>query len=292
MAETLFAFSNDDAGTQEPDLFAEMLDFLDEQHVPATFFVVPNAGNVRLDQKPVWRALLDRSLDSGHELQHHAYRHDSCFEFGVPPDFMIDILPVEIQDAYARSPEQFTQAHGYETLRDKLEKGREILTRVLDYVPRGFRAPCLSMCDNTYRALHDLDFEWSSNLVVNPMGWRYINHDYDRNEPWAADVPPRPFRSKEQVTEVPMLSEYTWYLTSDDVDRHFALIQADYDRVRAERGAFIVLSHYYAMGGKWSAGQEVYRRLFDYAREKGDVRFVTISQLVTEYGDRSAPSGQ
>jgi len=292
MAETLFAFSNDDAGTQEPDLFAEVLDFLDEQGVPATFFVVPHAGNVPLDQKPEWRKLLDRALDSGHELQHHAYSHDSCFEFGIPPNFMIDILPAEVQEAYARSPEQFTQAHGYATLREKLEKGREILIQVLGYVPRGFRAPCLSMCDNTYRALHDLDFEWSSNLVVNPMGWRYINRDYDRNEPWVAEVPPRPFRSKEQVTEAPMLSEYTWYLTSEDVDRHFALVKADFDRVRSESGAFTVLSHYYAMAGQWDAGQEVYRRLFAYARETGDVRFVTISQLVAAYREQATDGRQ
>ena len=41
MAEMLFAFTNDDAGRQQPELFAELLDFLDEQQVPATFFVVP-----------------------------------------------------------------------------------------------------------------------------------------------------------------------------------------------------------------------------------------------------------
>ena len=41
MAETLFAFSNDDAGIQEPELFADLLDFLDEEQVPATFSLCP-----------------------------------------------------------------------------------------------------------------------------------------------------------------------------------------------------------------------------------------------------------
>lgn len=281
MAETLLAFSNDDAGMQEPELFAELLDFLDEQKVPATFFVVPHGGDKPLDQKPEWHGLLQRALDAGHDLEHHGFDHSSCFEFGIPPYFMLDILAPEVQAAYTQTPEQFTRHHGYDLLVDKLLRGREILSRILGHTPRGFRAPCLAMCDNSYRALHDLDFVWSSNEVVNPMGWRYINRDYERGEPWQPTVPPHPYRHH-CVIEAPMHSEYTWYLEPGDVDRHFALIKADFDRTRVEGGAFVVLSHYYAMTGKWATGQEVYRRLFAHARNTGDVRFVTLSQLVTE----------
>lgn len=280
MAETLFAFSSDDAGMNEPELFATLLDFLEEQAVPATFFVVPYAGNRPLDQKREWLALLQRAQHAGHDLEHHAFDHASCFEFGIPPYFMLNILAHETQAAYTNTPEQFTQYHGYDLLVDKLQKGREILTSVFGYIPRGFRAPCLGMCDNTYRALHDLEFGWSSNQVVNPMGWRYINRDYDRGEPWQPDVPPHPYRTNSGIIEAPMHSEYTWYLEPGDIDRHFELAKADFDRTRAEGGAFVVLSHYYAMAGKWVAGQEVYRRLFAYARATGEVRFVTLNQLV------------
>ncbi len=48
-------------------------------------------------------------------------------------------------------------------------------------------------------------------------------------------------------------------------------------------------SMYYAMTGQWSAGLEVYRRLFAHARATGDVRFVTLNQLVAEHGT-SIPS--
>jgi peptidoglycan/xylan/chitin deacetylase (PgdA/CDA1 family) len=141
MGETLFAFTNDDAGTNEPELFAELLDFLKAQHVPATFFVVPHHGDVPLDRKPAWVDLLHRALDEGHDPQHHGFDHSSCFEFGIPPYFMLDILAPETQAAYARTPEHFTQHHAYALLHDKLAQGREILTRVFGYVPRGFRAP-------------------------------------------------------------------------------------------------------------------------------------------------------
>lgn len=291
MAETLFAFTNDDPGMQQPELFAELLDFLADERVPATFFVVPHSGGKPLDQKPEWLGLLQRALDGGHDLQHHGFDHGSCFEFGIPPFFMLDILPAEVQNTYARTPEQFTQHHTYALLHDKLEQGREILDRIFGYTPLGFRAPCLAMCDNSYAALHDMGFQWSSNQVVNPMGWRYINRDYDRGDPWQANVPPHPFLNQGQIIEAPMLSEYTWYLEPGDVDRHFALIRADFDRTRAEGGAFVVLSHYYAMTGKWSGGMEVYRRLFAHARATGDVRFVTLNQLVSEQAPESTLPG-
>jgi hypothetical protein len=80
-----------------------------------------------------------------------------------------------------------------------------------------------------------------------------------------------------------MLSEYTWFLKDEDLDRHFNLIKDDFDRVRQVSGAFVALSHYYAMTGEWSAGLRVYERLLAYAREQGGVRFCTISQLLEHY---------
>ena len=281
MAETLFVFTNDDAGMDQPHLFAELLDFLAEQQVPATFFLVPFAEGVPLDEKPVWMDLIRRAQDEGHELQHHAWQHDSCFEFGVPPYFMLDIMP-EAQARFAVAPQEFTQHHGYESLRAKLAHGRQILERALGYTPRGFRAPCLSVCDALYQALDDLDFAWATNDVINPLGWRYINRAYATGEGWHQDFPPRPRRRTARVTEVPMHSEYTWYLTAADVDRHTALAQADLDRAADGGDAFVTLSHYFAMTGEWRAGLDVYRRLFDHARRRGDIRFATVSTLVEQ----------
>jgi hypothetical protein len=278
MDETLFVLTNDDPGAQEPELFAELLDFLRDQAVPATFFVIPNAGGEPLDRRRRWVELLQRALDAGHELQHHGYVH-TAFEFGVPPHFMLDIMP-ESKAQWQRDPAPFTAQHTQATLTDKLVKGREIFEKTLGYAPRGFRAPCVAICDNMYAALYELDFAWSSNLVVNPMGWRYINRDYAAGEPWQSSFVPRPFRHASGLIEAPVHSEYTWYLTEADIDRHFALAKADFDHARQAGDAFVAMSHYYAMTGKWSAGLRVYERLFAYAREIGNVRFVTLSQML------------
>jgi peptidoglycan/xylan/chitin deacetylase (PgdA/CDA1 family) len=276
--ETLFVFTNDDPGGQEPERFAELLDFLAKQEVPATFFVTPAAGGEGLDNKPRWLELLQRALDEGHELQHHGLVH-TAFEFGVPPYFMLDIMP-DSKSRWQRDPESFSAQHTQAILRDKLAQGQEIFQRTLGYKPQGFRSPCLAICDNMYAALHDQGFQWSSNSVLNPMGWRYINHNYGAGESWQIDVPRRPFHHPSGLIEVPLHSEYTWHLTDADIERHFQLAKSDFDRAHQAGDPFVALSHYYAMTGKWSAGLRVYERLFAYVREVGNVRFATMSQLI------------
>jgi len=276
MGETLFVFTNDDVGMHEPERFAELLDFLAEQEVPGTFFVVPAAGGKSLAEKPRWRALFDRALAAGHDLQLHGYTHASAFEFGVPPQFMLDLVP---EGSPARQP----SPHDVATLVDKLARGREILTAVLGYEPQGFRAPYLAVCDQQYQALRHLEFEWCSNAAVNPMGWRYMARKYDANEPWLPGMSTRPRRHPSGVLEAPLHSEYSWYLTKADVERHFQLARGDFDRSRARGEAFVPISHYFAMTGEWSAGLRVYRRLFDHARARGNVRFATLSQLVRDH---------
>ena len=285
--EQIFALTNDDAGSDNPHLFAELLDFLAAYGVVATFFVVPLARGKPLDQKPEWLRLLERACAAGHELQLHALDHVSTFEFGVPPDFMLDIIP----DAKARravragsgSGGTYPGRHARQT-----GAGAEIFERALGFRPTGFRGPCLSMCDATYQALAESGFVWSSNLVVNPMGWRYINRDYDAGEPWQPGIPPHPFRYTAGSVEVPMMSEYTWYLKDEDIDRHFGLISSDFDRVRALGEPFVPLSHYYALTGEWRAGLRVYERLLDHAARTSTVRFTTLSDLVDTARRRQA----
>jgi peptidoglycan/xylan/chitin deacetylase (PgdA/CDA1 family) len=285
MGEILFCLTNDDAGSQEPELFRELLDFLAAQQVPATFFVVPAAGGVPLNEKPEWVDLLRRAMDEGHELQLHGFEH-GVFEFGVPPVFMLDIIPSDQQSAararWEREPDVVRAPHTRAALGEKIERGLEILDRALGIAPQGFRSGCLATCDEMYQALADYGLRWSSNRVVNPMGWRYINGDYEAGEPWQADVPPHPHPYKAGLIEVPILSEYTWLLGPDDLERQFDLLQRDYERARETSGIFVALSHYYAMTGPYSTGLRVYERIFRHARELGDVRFCTISQLLDQ----------
>jgi hypothetical protein len=48
----------------------------------------------------------------------------------------------------------------------------------------------------------------------------------------------------------------------------------------------VALSHYFALTGEWATGLRVYERLFAHARERGGVRFCTVSRVVEQF-DRS-----
>ena len=288
MAETLFALTNDDAGGADPGRFDELLGFLDEQQVPATFFVVPHHRGARIDEKPEWMALLKRALDSGHEIQQHGFDHTS-FEFGVAPDFMLHVIPSS-KARWEREPEEVQKGHRLEVVSARLAHGRSILQDALGYQPKGFRSPCLEMCDNTYQALADQGFEWSSNLVVNATGWwwslkpeRYAIDPTVFGEHWQPDVPPHPVRYKSGMIEVPMMGEYTHQVMPAREEWHVQFAGSEYDRVRELGGTFVTLSHYDTMTWEHATGLNVYRRLFEHARASGDVRFVTVSQLVKSY---------
>jgi peptidoglycan/xylan/chitin deacetylase (PgdA/CDA1 family) len=278
MAEKLFALTNDDAGGEQPERFAELLDFLAAQQVPATFFVTPAAGGKPLDHKPEWISLLRRALAEGHELQLHSLTH-ADFEFGVPPDFMLDIMP-EVKARWQREPERISSAHTLPALTGQLVLGKAILEQALGITPRGFRSGCLSICDNMYQALADQGFRWSSNLVVNPKGWHYINHQFESRAGWQPDIPPHPFVYQSGILEIPMLSEYTWFVREDDVERHYQLMRDDLRRTWERSGVFVTLSHYFAMTGAWSSGLRIYERIFAAARQWSDVRFCTLSQVI------------
>lgn len=290
MDETLFCLTNDDAGSQEPELFRALLDFLAAQRVPATFFVVPAAGGAPLDGKPEWVELLRRAIAEGHELQVHGFEH-GVFEFGVPPGFMLDIIP-EAAARWEREPDVIRAAHTRAALGDKVARGLEILDRALGIAPSGFRSGCLATCDEMYGALADHGLRWSSNRVVNPTGWRYINGQYEAGEAWQADVPPRPHCYKAGRIEVPMLSEYTWLLEPADEERQFDLLRRDYERAREASGVFVALSHYYAMTGPYATGLRVYERAFAHARALGDVRFCTVGQLLAQGPEVAPPASR
>lgn len=283
MTETYVVFTVDDVGMQKPEPCAELLDFLAVHDVPATLFTVPAWRGKSLEKRRRWLELLDRAIDHGHEIQHHGWTH-AAFEFGVPPPFMNLAEASSTSRRWRRSAAPVSAGHTHDALVAKLEQGRTVFHKTLGYAPLGFRSPCLASCDNLHGALRAVGFTWCSNEVINPTGWRHINGDHDAVGGWRAEVPPHPYRHPSGLVELPIHSEYTWYLSEADIERQFQLARSDFDRSRQVGGVFVALGHHYAMTGQWAAGLRVYERLFDHMRQHSDVRFVTLSRLMDPTG--------
>jgi len=283
----LFIFSNDDAGSGEVERFRELLKFLRDQDVRATFFTVPTPRSKPIPEE--WTHALGSAIDDGHELEMHGLNHSApagC-EFGITPDFVLDIMKDGKKIVQERR-EEIEKELTVEKITQKLEKGVVIFKRTLNMVPRGFRSPCTAVHKNMFIALEKTGFHFDSSLVVNTAGWRfiskyqglkYLDQDYTDILGWEKAIPTKPYVHESGIVEVPIISEYTWFLSEKDVERQIDMALNDLNRVYEAKGIFVALSHFYAMTGEYSAGLKVYKKLFSNARKKG-AEFVTMREAV------------
>ena len=281
MADLTVVFTNDDAGSGDVVLFHEVLDFLQRRGVRGTFFAVPHGREGPLAGQPDWVAALRRAQASGHEIGLHGFRH-RAFEYGRPPDFMLDLMGPGAWETL-RGGRQEQQAHWQrDVLRQKVLDGMAALEETLGVRPRSWRSPCCAVSTNLYLALADAGIRCDSSLIVNPKGWLYAGKDFGAHYDWEPAHPPYPFRYHGGVIEVPVLSEYTWYLESDlSLEKAWELITADHRRVRREGGVFVAMSHFYAMAGPFRRGIELYERFFDHVEAVGPVRYCTVAEAAT-----------
>lgn len=282
MSDMKFVLSVDDVAVEQfssPAGFEELLDFLGREDVRATFFVVPFEHDIPLYDRKEWRELIRRAIGEGHDLQLHGYRHEP-FECGIPPDFVL-AYERECRQAVMERRSEIEQNVSVIRLEERLGHGLDILSRLFGYRPTGFRAPYLSTHPNLFAALQRVGIEWDSSIAVNPKGWHYISGDYDSDADWLDDRPrigPLP----SGVIEVPLTTEYTWYLRDGDIDRQYRLLEEDMNKFEARGGVLVTLAHVGPMTGPYGAALTVYKRAFDYLRER-NIACITVRQAVDEW---------
>lgn len=87
-------------------------------------------------------------------------------------------------------------------------------------------------------------------------------------------------RDPEVTIEVPAVSEYTWYLRSEqEAQKAWELITADCLRAQRASGLFVTMSHFYAMTGPFKRGLELYERFFDYVESRWKVQYRTVAEV-------------
>jgi peptidoglycan/xylan/chitin deacetylase (PgdA/CDA1 family) len=280
-----FVVTMDDPGglIQDLALFDRARRFFDAEGVPGSFMVVPRGeGGWLLDQQPQWLAALQAAEHDGHDCQLHGLDHQNC-EFGPYPA-MIRVLH------QSRDPEEVlrldTEAHGHTWDKalylDKLQTAIGIYERAFERRPLVFRTGALSQTPELYEAMAEAGMRYASNTVIDPRGWEYIVEHYDDPGDWDPDVPPAPYYLTDDIINLPMISEYAWYLTEEKIERHLALALDDLRRVQEAGGVFVLVCHVQCVGAEDGLSQQLLARLFEAAREEYGVQFQTLAQLVTD----------
>jgi peptidoglycan/xylan/chitin deacetylase (PgdA/CDA1 family) len=247
---------------------ARVLDLCAELQARATFFVVPIADAVPLTKRPGYVALLRRALAEGHEVAQHGLEHDR-FEVGIPPAMVLSLPHEEpARERLARERGRIEEALSVEGIRKRLALGRRTLEEALGTAIVGFRAPCLQVCPNLFLALAEEGYRYDSSFPLQEAGWDLIqgNLTVSRNPITYADYVA--CQQGPRLLELPMTTDYTWYLTEDHYSASWAMAQQDLCDCLREDIPFVPLTHVSPVfEGDPGCGERLLRALVAFARD-------------------------
>jgi len=282
-----FGFSVDDIGldgySTEQHL-DNILEFCAEYKIKATFFAVPLSDGKRLDKRTGYVSILRKAIHAGHEIAQHGLEHER-FETGIPPD-MIMMLPHEgpARKYLAENREKINASHSVEKIRQKLHTGRKIVEDAIGCPVKGFRAPALQSCGNMFIALAEENYQYDSSTYLQKAAWDIINgSDYSVQE-----ITRKRFdqlQTSQNMAELPLTAEYTWYLGKDKFEQCLNLAIHDFESCMQAGIPFVSICHVSPLQeGEDKLGFELYHKLFEHAvkfsiAQKTEVQFQTLSEI-------------
>jgi peptidoglycan/xylan/chitin deacetylase (PgdA/CDA1 family) len=270
MNDAYYCFTVDDVGMEgyssQPHL-ENVLRFCDQQGIQATLFVVPRPLGKEFD-RDTYTKLLAQALSAGHAVAQHGLEHGR-FDLGIPPKMVLD-LPHEgpAREYLASHRDQIEQALSLEKIRAQLRKGREILEDVIGQAVEGFRAPCLSVCDNLFTALEAEGYRYDSSTFFQKAAWDLINGEQD---PVIHAITRQAFdahQSPGRVRQFPLTGEYTWYLKRDRFAAFLSLAKHDFEACLHAGIPFVPICHVSPVQeGEGDCGFALHRELLAHARQ-------------------------
>jgi hypothetical protein len=277
-------FTNDDLGggdERHVHWFQDVIDFLNGRGIRGTFFWIPKAEGMPSDQRTELMAAIYRAREQGHDFQLHGLTHQTCLEFGVPPNALRRENPRPFAE-YEANPEKWAAEHTRARLRAKLEEGVEIYERAFGERPVIFRSPCVGTCPALYEALADVGITHDSSWILNPHSWVYTATVDPTEREWQVDPSAEPFMLPEGVQEFPLMADYThWGISQERFDDFLALAKRDYDQLAGGKPRVaVMLSHYHSMHKDWDRTVRFWNQLLDHLASKGLSRFVTFKEMI------------
>jgi len=267
-----------------------ILGFLDEYKIKATFFAVPEAEGKKMSGRRGYVSILRDVVREGHEVAQHGLTHDR-FEIGIPPE-MILILPHEgpARKFLAENREKLKGEHTVEKIRRKLGDGRKIIEDTIGKQVCGFRSPALQACDNMFIALAEEGYAYDSSTCFQKAGWDILNNlEYVPQE-----INREKFaqHQKPGLCELPLTTDYTWYLGRDNFEKEYELAVHDLNCCMNFGVPFIHVCHVSPVqeGKDGSLGFELFRKIIEYSkagaeRDKYEIKFRPLFKIAAQLGE-------
>ena len=291
-SKSRFLITVDDPGglIQDLAILQRARRFFDEEGVPASFMVVPRGGEGgwQLDRQDDWLEALHQAERDGHDCQLHGLDHASC-EFGPTPPVILGMSKIDPAERLQEETAKFGHLWQADLFVEKLTTALGIFERAFGRRPLCFRTGALSQSDELYQAVAQVGLRYVSNKITDPRGWKYIGEKYDDPGDWDPEVPPAPYYLTDRVINLPMISEYAWYLTEEKIEKHLALALDDLQRVYEANGVFLLICHVQCVGAEDGLSQKLLHQLLEVARREYHVEFGTLSALVADIERGAVP---
>ncbi len=282
-------WTNDDIHAGKASELERQLTFLDRFSIPGVFFVIPRSGGHDLDEDRDLVKMMLAAQEKGHEFYQHGFQHFD-FECGVPCLRMFELDP-KAKKRYDVERDAIEELHTLEAQVAMLENGQRIWRRVFGENSAGFRPGWGSYCNNFYKALALLGYQWVSSRI--PSMTAYCG-EYDKALEFY-DIPLHPYRLKQGIWEFPIANDFAWRVPNDpeQISGMVRLGMESFEVYCEKKAPLLLVSHFHGLKhsgevpGKCpphptGTGYEVHEQLLTKYQETGSASFIGMKELTTQ----------
>ncbi len=278
MATIPFVWSNDDICHGQSVQLARQLEMLDRLGIPGVFFVIPRVGG-DLDKDADLLRMIEKARGRGHEFYQHGFVH-TAFECGVPETWMMGFHQVTL-DEYDQHREKIEESHTLEALVRMLDSGQKIWRRAFGEDSPGFRPGWGAFCDNFYKALHALDYQWVSARIPSATSWRWNRLQWDAPREFRAGFPLKAYKVH-GVTEHPITGGDYGFTVPNEPDKIETMVNLglyDLDYLHKQQAPMLMVSHWHGLERNGGTGYAVHEKLLPAILKSGKVEPMGLAEL-------------
>lgn len=240
-------WTNDDIFPGKSDALQRQLNLLNKHGIPGVFFVIPHHADRDLDQDKELLTLIEKSRKDGHEYYQHGYLH-TAFECGIPELGMLKHDPSATRE-FDENRGALEEKHTLEAQLEMISAGMRIWRRAFGEDSAGFRPGWGAFCNNFYKALHLLGFDWVSSRIPCFTSWDWNRGVWEAPINFRDAVPTKPWIHPQGIREFPIAGDYSFRVPNDPVRiqamADLALKELD---IYFERGdPMLILSHFHGL---------------------------------------------
>ncbi len=163
---------------------------------------------------------------------------------------------------------------------EKIEAGQRIWRRVFGEASPGYRPGWGAFCNNLYRALDVLGYEWVSSRICALTSWLWNQHRWEERPELRDEVPGSPWRIG-RLIEYPISGDYGFHVPDvpDKIQCMADLCLEEFEQFHQRRWPFTFVSHWHGLERNGGTGYAVHANAMPRLQQTGRAEFIGMAEL-------------